>query len=131
MIATEIVRLAVRGYLTCALWLTTTNDGESVDHLSLGDVDPRFEAQARKDVIDFVLSNREDIEDYLHSRLPDEAAEATAEHLGHDFWLTRNHHGVGFWDRGLGELGERLTEASQGYGEVITFLHDDGRVDAE
>ena len=21
---------------------------------------------------------------------------------GHDFWLTRNGHGVGFWDRGLG-----------------------------
>lgn len=21
------------------------------------------------------------------------------EQMGHDFWLTRNHHGVGFWDR--------------------------------
>lgn len=32
--------------------------------------------------------------------------------FGHDFWLTRQHHGVGFWDRPeLGkELGQALTE---------------------
>jgi hypothetical protein len=29
-------------------------------------------------------------------------------HAGHDFWLTRNGHGAGFWDRGLGEVGENL-----------------------
>lgn len=23
----------------------------------------------------------------------------TEEQLGHDLWLTRNHHGTGFWDR--------------------------------
>lgn len=23
----------------------------------------------------------------------------TEEQLGHDLWLTRNHHGAGFWDR--------------------------------
>lgn len=28
---------------------------------------------------------------------------------GHDFALTANCHGVGFWDRGLGELGDVLT----------------------
>ena len=30
---------------------------------------------------------------------------------GHDFWLTRNGHGAGFWDRGLGEVGDALSEA--------------------
>lgn len=35
------------------------------------------------------------------------------DHLGHDFWLTRNGHGTGFWDRSEleeGGLGERLSE---------------------
>jgi hypothetical protein len=35
------------------------------------------------------------------------------DHLGHDFWFTRNGHGAGFWDRSeLQEdgLGERLSE---------------------
>lgn len=47
-----------------------------------------------------------------------------AQH-GHDFALTRNGHGAGFWDRGYGEVGERLSESARIYGEhsVIT---DDG-----
>ena len=41
-----------------------------------------------------------------------------AERCGHDFWLTRNRHGAGFWDRGLGELGRQLTDAAHPYGEA-------------
>lgn len=37
---------------------------------------------------------------------------------GQDFYLTRNRHGVGFWDRGLGKAGERLTRAAHAYGEA-------------
>lgn len=36
---------------------------------------------------------------------------------GHDFCLTRNRHGVGFWDRGLGAVGEQLTETARLFGE--------------
>jgi hypothetical protein len=46
-----------------------------------------------------------------------------AGQCGHDFALTRNGHGAGFWDRGLGEVGQRLTEASKPYGEVVRQLH--------
>lgn len=38
-----------------------------------------------------------------------------ASQTGHDFILTANGHGCGFWDRGLGEIGDRLTEATRGY----------------
>ena len=38
-----------------------------------------------------------------------------ASQTGHDFVLTANGHGCGFWDRGLGEIGDRLTEATRGY----------------
>lgn len=37
---------------------------------------------------------------------------------GGDFWLTRNYHGAGFWDRGLGEVGQRLTDSAHVYGSV-------------
>ena len=40
---------------------------------------------------------------------------------GHDFWLTRNHHGAGFWDRpelyGT-HLADVLTRASHACGAV-------------
>lgn len=38
--------------------------------------------------------------------------ETSPEQLGHDFALTRNGHGAGFWDRDLGQIGEDLTNAS-------------------
>lgn len=31
--------------------------------------------------------------------------------IGHDYVLTTGGHGAGFWDRGLGDVGDRLTEA--------------------
>ena len=46
---------------------------------------------------------------------------------GHDYWLTRNGHGAGFWDRGLGEIGDVLTKACE-YTEVHAYLGDDGLI---
>ena len=46
---------------------------------------------------------------------------------GHDYWLTRNGHGVGFWDRGLGSIGDKLSQACQ-YDEVYAYLGDDNLV---
>jgi hypothetical protein len=49
--------------------------------------------------------------------------------IGHDFWLTRNGHGAGFWDRGLGELGDFLTKMSKPFGEATLYVSDDGEVE--
>ena len=40
------------------------------------------------------------------------------EELGHDFHLSRNGHGIGFWDRGYGQTGLDLHKASKTYGSV-------------
>ena len=55
----------------------------------------------------------------------------TAEQAGRDFWLTRNGHGAGFWDRGLGVIGDRLTKAAHAYGEVALYVNDDNLIDGE
>lgn len=47
---------------------------------------------------------------------------------GHDFYLTRQHHGAGFWDRGLGEIGDRLTDAAHAFGEFWPYVGDDGMI---
>jgi hypothetical protein len=47
---------------------------------------------------------------------------------GHDFWLTRNGHGAGFWDRGLGVTGQLLSEAARIYGGVDWEVGGDGKV---
>jgi len=52
---------------------------------------------------------------------------------GHDFWLTRNHHGAGFWDRGRDFFpndpnGEQLTQKAHEAGEKYLYIGDDGKL---
>jgi len=46
----------------------------------------------------------------------------TADQAGHDFYLTRNGCGAGFWDRGLGVLGDILTAGSKPYGGTNEYV---------
>jgi hypothetical protein len=79
-------------------------------------------AEISNDVLDFVVTNWADLQEF--ARL----TQRPADYAGHDFLLTRNHHGVGFWDRGAGELGDRLTAASDPYGNMGAYVGDDGKV---
>ena len=47
-----------------------------------------------------------------------------------DFWLTRNGHGAGFWDRPelWGCYSDRLTEDSNWFGVVDMVISDEGMV---
>jgi hypothetical protein len=47
---------------------------------------------------------------------------------GRDFWFSRCGHGVGFWDRGLGEVGDRLHDLAQSFGNLDPYMDDDGKV---
>lgn len=76
------------------------------------------------------LAIASDCADFVSSNLPDlhEALtrfDATPESLGQDFWLTRNHHGAGYWDRGYGDLGDRLTDAANFHGAVDIYVNND------
>lgn len=55
----------------------------------------------------------------------------SASQAGHDFALTRNGHGAGFWDREVlpQELRDALTAASQAFGEVSAYVNDAGEVE--
>lgn len=41
--------------------------------------------------------------------------------IGHDITLTRNGHGAGFWDRGYGPRGERLSTSARALGEAYAY----------
>lgn len=77
------------------------------------------------DALDFVVTNWRDLHEFGR------VTGRPADYAGHDFLLTRNHHGAGFWDRGAGEVGKRLTAASDPYGETSAYVGDDGKVYVE
>lgn len=48
---------------------------------------------------------------------------------GHDFWLTRNGHGAGFWDGDWPEPhASALDEVAKGFGESSAYLGDNGLI---
>lgn len=48
---------------------------------------------------------------------------------GHDFWLTRNHHGAGFWDGDWPEpWATKLDALARSFGEAWPYVGDDGRI---
>jgi hypothetical protein len=50
-------------------------------------------------------------------------------HAGHDFWLTRNGHGAGYWDGDWPEpFAAQLSEAAHKAGGRDLYLGDDGLV---
>jgi hypothetical protein len=110
-----------KAYLIAALWSSIADDGEPLDaNYTLESFAPEALARAEADVTSFLeavkargldLSGLEDVS------------------IGHDLWLTRNHHGSGFWDRGLGSLGEALTEAAHGLGSCDCYVGDVGEAD--
>ena len=78
------------GYLGAAEWLLD----EDVDRDKLKGWTRRAVTQARNECRDFMRANAADLERY------EEATGRDMSSAGHDFYLTRNGHGAGYWDRG-------------------------------
>jgi hypothetical protein len=103
----------VRAYLECAEWCGLDDEQREAFELS---VSPKWSAeslaQAASDCADFLSSNAADVDD--------ETARA-----GHDFWLTRNRHGAGFWDGDWSDAaGRRLTANAHPYGECSVYFDE-------
>jgi hypothetical protein len=107
----------ISAYVECALWSShdTDDHGNAYDGLEGLDLSPEAEKVMRQDCIDFVWANRHALR----------KSGLDAGQAGHDFWLTRNGHGAGFWDRGLGEIGDYLSRQSKPYGSCDLYVGDD------
>lgn len=74
----------------------------------------------------FFGANLPDIIEYAKTQ---GCAEYTGfEKGGHDLFLTAAGSGCGFWGRGLGVLGDRLTEASKATPALEAYVGDDGLI---
>lgn len=125
-----------RAYIECLLWVETDNSNEQggrplEDNYSLDDIAPEALAAIVEDCQRFQDANRADIDEYpARKRCADGQEYTGAELAGHDYWLTRNGHGAGFWCRDyLPEIvGERLTQAAKTAGQVWAYVGDDGLI---
>lgn len=112
----------IDGYLETALWAETDNSTEEGGYpldknYSFSDIDPESKAKAEKDCRAF------------SAKAGNLLKGLDASTVGHDFWLTRQGHGAGFWDGDYEEsVGDALTELSKEFGEVYIYVGDDGKI---
>jgi hypothetical protein len=108
-------------YAFAALWSSDDMDtGEPLDSThDVSDISKKTMDKMRSDVKKFVTDNKDALE---KSGLP-------GEQIGHDFWLTRNGHGAGFFDRSLdSDIEKQLMDSSREFGEVTLEVGDDGKI---
>ena len=122
----------IDGYIECMAWadaLPLIADPEHPEHdgtWQSGGMEGRELAPGvrativqRGMLVDFVEHNVGDLALYCEA-MQDVSGlrngDPVESYAGHDFYLTRAGHGAGYWDRGLRDLGERLSEAARTYG---------------
>jgi hypothetical protein len=107
-----------KAYFEAALWSSTDDDGEPLDkNYTIADISQECAEQMALDCAQFQIENCADIETVTYTQ------------AGHDFWLTRNGHGAGFWDGDWPEeVGDRLTKAAREFGEFSLHVGDDGLI---
>lgn len=102
-----------KSYVMAALWSTGDDHGPYDDRFGPEHIDPVEMQGMLEDSAKFQRENVDDID-------------GRDEQAGHDFWLTRNHHGAGFWDGDWPEpAASRLTSAAHAFGEHNLEISDE------
>jgi len=113
-----------QGYIATAFWSSSdeSNDqgGEPLDrNYDISDLSPGALQVMIRDCAKFQENNADDLAN----------SENSDSRCGHDFWLTRNGHGAGFWDGDYPEgIEGRLTTASDAFGECSLYIGDDKQI---
>ena len=126
----------IRAYLEAILW---TECGDSDDTLDSSYGIDDFTDSAIEKAVKDCLSFMDEKADHLLRKAykkpyPGGTGFYTPEYAGHDFLLTRNGHGAGFWDRDLGDIGECLTALcgfKTEFPEVTAYVNDENKIEID
>lgn len=122
----------VRAYIETALWSSTDGEGTPLDSLDAElstDAQNKMENDCRafQEKADAIISAAIETGQVVCGPDFDEWGRAA-----HDFWLTRNHHGAGFWDGDWPEpFAKQLTEIAHSFGSCDLYVGDDGLIYAQ
>jgi hypothetical protein len=116
-----------RAYVEAALWSSHDDQEHPLDaNYSLSDISYDTLKKMVDNCEQFKTENEELLND---DNLTHVGQYDAAQRGGHDFWLTQNGHGAGFWDGDwVNEAGDKLTEAADKFGAMDLYVGDDGKI---
>lgn len=86
----------------------------------IDDIEPNSRIQAYVDIKNFLkLAGSEAVQEAINTN--------GLDRLGHDIWLTRNHHGAGFFDHSY-QFEKALINAAHKLNEVDLYISDNGQL---
>lgn len=118
----------IMGYIEALLFAesATDQDGEEVENLSGYELNAESLEAARLDCARFM-----DTAPLLLKGAMLAGVDYDHTQAGRDLWFSRQGHGVGFWDRDLGAIGEALHKVAQTFGSKYVFIDDAGLLGVE
>jgi hypothetical protein len=124
LIANHDMAVYLRAYVECMFFVPGSSDEDEDERIrELGTA--AMSKELCEDIVADCMSFYASCQPAIHKAY---SVSYTIGSVGHDFWLTRNRHGAGFWDRGLGPLGKHLSDAAKTYGERSLYVGDDGLI---
>jgi hypothetical protein len=108
------------GYMECLEWTECHSDNPEMMHADLSD-------DARTHCVDACRAFQADNAKTLDFAY---ACDYSEHRAGFDYWLSRNGHGTGYFDRDElpDDICEALQHAARLTGEVWAYLGDDGEI---
>jgi hypothetical protein len=105
-------------YFETALWSSIDHNDEPMDaNYGFHDLAQETIDKAENDIELFIAKTGPLLNNYEYKQIL------------HDFWLTRNRHGAGFWDGDYEKsVGDKLTNLSHSFGQVDLYIGDDGKI---
>lgn len=123
-------------YLAAALWSSIIDEGEQQDgrngdffdaHFSISE----FSEEALQTLRAHAFSFWSRMWFYLDHEEGRKGEKPDSTKAGHDFWLTQNGHGAGFWDGDYPTYGETFTKLAKCYPEINLFVTEENEVGVE
>jgi hypothetical protein len=132
---TTVTDEVFNAYVLAALW-SSTDDDEPLDaNYDAGDLADETRTRMMEDCELFIgkaavwMSLAQGQLEDGSWKLPPIVSCSIWEYAGHDFWLTRNGHGVGFWDGDWPEgIGQALDRIAGEFGPYDLYVGDDGKI---
>jgi hypothetical protein len=119
-------------YIYTLIWQSTTDDDETIDQYSINDISDTDKEYIVADIKKFDAMIQSGILESMENII-----DLTGNDYGrimHDFVLTRNNHGAGFWDGDYNvsindiNIGDLLTEYCKSFSNTDLYIGDDGKL---
>ena len=110
----------IQGFIEAMFFTESNSDNPELEHATFDDI----AGESLMAIVIDCQNFQNKYSELLSKAYDSDLVEYDETMAGRDYWFTRNGHGVGFWDRGLGDIGQALSDETE-MPEMYMYRGDD------